>query len=485
MNSIQRIFKNVSAEIINFGINFLVTMLFSIILVRYLGPEIYGKYSLSFNFASFFGVFVGFGFGGMLTDRIAKDKSVTNLYLSNVLVIQMGLGIIVSLTMIIIAILLNYSKDVVIAISIISITMVSSQIYTTINSVFRAYERLELNSIVAVISRIASALFGTLLLIIGYRLIPMVASNALITFFQVLMGLVFLNKMIGKIRFKLALKMWKNLLIGGIPFFIASFFMALRLNAGPLLVSKFATEFDLGIFNAAFRPIALLSLIAIAFANALFPIMSRNGFSHLKLLEIYTIVTKMVIIVIIPFAFVTTILSDRLILAVYGNEYLLSSKVFQILIWIIPLMFYVYPIGNILIAIEKTKLVSIALLTNGIFVIGLNIILINRIGYIGAAYATVFSELLIVILYSIFINRNIGSINNYQTIVKPIIINIISILVFFVVKPYSLFFSITLYSIVYLFLVIIFKIINQKEKDIFYQLFQINSILKNINKKLR
>jgi PST family polysaccharide transporter len=160
MNSVMRVFKNTAAEVGAQGVNFIVTMIYSIFLVRLLGPERYGKYSLSFNFASFFGVFVAYGFGWLITDRVARDRSRAGVYLGNVIPLQIVLGTITIAAMTLIAFQLKYPADTTLAIVISGGGMLALQMYVTVNSIFRAFERLEINSLIIVSQRILSAFLG-------------------------------------------------------------------------------------------------------------------------------------------------------------------------------------------------------------------------------------------------------------------------------------------------------------------------------------
>jgi O-antigen/teichoic acid export membrane protein len=192
---------------------------------------------------------------------------------------------------------------------------------------------------------------------------------------------------------------------------------------GVIVLSKLADEMTVGIYNAALRPCSLLSLVAIAYANALFPLMSRLGASSRdRLLAVYQFTFKTLMLIALPMAVGVMLLARPLVSLAYGNDYLASIQALQILVWIVPAMFFVYPMGNVLIAIDKIYLATIAFVVNGIVAVGLNLVLIRKFGYLGASVAMVASELLLAVLYFAFIWKYLGKISISNVLVKPLLI---------------------------------------------------------------
>ncbi len=465
MSSLQRVFRNTVAETSAQAVNFVITMLYSVFLIRLLGPEQYGTYSLSFNFASVFGVFVAFGFGWLITDQVARDTSRARALLGNVLPLQVLLGISATAAMFLLIALLKYSDETTWAIMIAGVGMVALQCYATVHSVFRAFQRLELNSFIVVSERIVSAGLGCLLLFLGYRLIPLVSLNAVLTLAQVGLGLAVLTKMVGDIQWRIDLRAWARMMLESFPFAVGSFFMASRLNFGPLILSRIATETDVGFFNAAFRPCLLLGYIAIAFANAMFPVMSQAGASRERLLDIYRSVTKVIFLFTLPVTIEIMMMSDWLVPFVYGPQFEPAVRVLEILIWIVPSMFLIYPMGNVLVAMGKTHLATVSLTISGLILVFLNLVLIEPYSYVGAALAAVLSEAVLAILYFLFIGRYLGKLPFVDTILKPTMSAGVMMVVALFLRPVSFPLAVGLGAIAYIATVTFLRPLSTRDWD--------------------
>ena len=130
---------------------------------------------------------------------------------------------------------------------------------------------------------------------------------------------------------------------------------------------------------------------------------------------------KYLFILGLPITIGTTLLADRLIHLFYGEQFNNSVIILQILAWDILLIFLYWSLTVTLVSINKqNKVIIIAFLT-AIINITLNIALIPSFSYIGAAIATIISEIFLISSYLYFNSRYIYSIKIHKIIPKPII----------------------------------------------------------------
>ncbi len=80
MNATQNIFKNIGSLFTSQIAGYIITLLFTIYLVRYLGVTNYGILSFALALISMLGIFADFGLNTLMTREIAKDKSLTIRY---------------------------------------------------------------------------------------------------------------------------------------------------------------------------------------------------------------------------------------------------------------------------------------------------------------------------------------------------------------------------------------------------------------------
>jgi O-antigen/teichoic acid export membrane protein len=92
------------------------------------------------------------------------------------------------------------------------------------------------------------------------------------------------------------------------------------------------------------------------------------------------------------------LLSQEIVLLVYGPEFSESSQVLRILIWLTPLIFLTNFTGSCLIAIGKQSQLAMICGFNTIFNLSLNLMLIPSLGHSGAAIASIATESLNLII---------------------------------------------------------------------------------------
>jgi O-antigen/teichoic acid export membrane protein len=156
-----------------------------------------------------------------------------------------------------------------------------------------------------------------------------------------------------------------------------------------------------------------VTLIPLAFMTSLFPLMSRyHRDSREALVKSFRLAMKYMLFISIPMAFGTVILSDRIIAAIYGADFVTSAPALAVMIWGVIFVFCGIVFGNLLVSINQQKKAFNATATTAIFNIALNILLIPYFGFMGAAFALVASQILIVLIYFHYLPKFLKTIDS-------------------------------------------------------------------------
>jgi O-antigen/teichoic acid export membrane protein len=160
------------------------------------------------------------------------------------------------------------------------------------------------------------------------------------------------------------------------------------------------------------------------------------------------------------------LLSKKIILSLFGPQYQNSITALRILSFLIIFSYLNGLAGYFLTSINRQALTAKFLaVTTGINVI-LNFILIPRYSYIGAASATVVSEVLFFIFFFLTVRGEIGSISLFEiakAIASAVIMGILVIIL--IQKGFTLIPLIAIGAITYLFFLWITGFINKGEKS--------------------
>jgi O-antigen/teichoic acid export membrane protein len=381
-----------SAEISSRVLGFL-TLVY---LGRILDTSGFGVLGFATAFVSYFILVVNFGFSTYGTREIAKDQSIVSKFVNNIFSIRILLAIFLSLILILFMFFSeknNATKTVVILTGLNLFTNAIS-----LNWVFQAVEKMQYIAMRQVLSGFLS-LIGAIIFVHSKT---DVVIAALILSLSALLGNIWFipiyQKMYAKIKPEYSIEFWKELFRESFPLAFASIMIGIYYNLDMVMLGYMKPESDVGIYNAAYK-IFLLGIVPFQLIfSAFFPMLSRVGFNKSKELKD---TMKNYAAMIIGSGIVTGIgllfFSERIVLLIFGEKYLASSLPLSILAMnAIVISFNVF-LGNPMMAWGKQKEYAIAISFGALANVILNIILIPKYSYIGAAYATLSSEICVLI----------------------------------------------------------------------------------------
>ena len=196
MNIIQRIAKNTLALFIAQLVVSILSIILSIYIARNLGDVIFGRYSFALAFTAFFAIFSSLGYDTLLVREVARDKSQANKYVSNILLIRSVLSIIFFVLLVILINLMNYpfyTKSVVYLFGIYTLLSSLSDVF---RSTFRAFEKMEYETVVVVAINVIRVSSGLLVLFLGYGLIELALVFLFSSVFDLIISYKFFNGII-------------------------------------------------------------------------------------------------------------------------------------------------------------------------------------------------------------------------------------------------------------------------------------------------
>jgi O-antigen/teichoic acid export membrane protein len=452
MSTTQKITKNtivlLIAQIITYAIGFFITMYTA----RYLGAAGFGILSLALSITAITIIFADLGLGSLTIRELSRDKSLTDKYFSNTLLMKVFSSFLTIGITIIIVYLFNYPQPVSTVIYIITLSMIIIVFNGIINSILQAYERMEYISINSILNS-ALMLVGTLIGIYYQFDVLFFASIYVISNVLTLVStlLIYVRKF-HLPRIEVDLSFWKPTLKEALPFGIAGVFVMVYYSIDSLMLSVMSGNEAVGLYSAAYKLIFLFLSFYSVYIIAIFPVMSRfNNTSNESLKFAFERSFKYLLIISIPLAIGTTLLAKKIILLIYGADYISSILALQVLIWTIIFMFLNGLSTNLLGSVNRQLVVTkITGLGAGLNIL-LNLILIPKFSLIGASAATVITEFSIMplLVYIIVKNGSISFSPLIKDLPKIIISSGIMTLVLLSLETMNLFLLIIIASIVY------------------------------------
>ncbi len=398
-----------------------------IIITRYLGDVGFGKYSFAFAFIALFLMFSHFGLTVYIFREIAKDRSKAKKLIGNVISLRLVLLTIVYAIAMIVAWFSPKTRAIMLLLFFVIVYETFKALNTLIKIILKAYERNEYNLYITFIDRAMALGLGSFVLISGYGIYNLVLAlvfSKMITF--VLYYFACSTKIV-KISFDADLETWKHLIKNSIPFWLTLVFNQIYYQVDKVMLTAMKGYAVTGWYTAASTLINALTFVPGIIINATFPAMSRfhhqNSKDFLKML--YKKSFYYLLAIGLPMSIGITLLSQRLILFIYKEQFIESAVVLQILSWTLVLVFINYMMGYLLNAINKQHMFTISSAFCAVSNVAANFLLIPRFSYIGAAIATIVSQAINFILLYYYTSKNGFFLNLLSISYKPIISGLI------------------------------------------------------------
>ena len=400
MSQVQTIFKNMSWLFISQIITSVCGFIWTIIIARYLGVNDYGILGFAISFTGILTVLNDLGVGTHIIRHIATDYESTDEYLGNAIPLKslfstfnFGISLIILLIM--------KCEPLVIEITLLfTIESIIKSFFGLFSSTFQAFEEGKYQAI-------GNTIINLLLLLFVFIVIFTDTGIFGITFAYILSNLIALvylfyalQKNITKVNIHFNKEFCKKITIGAIPFAITGLLHTLYYSVDMIMLTPMAGDYATGIYNATYRLISVLTLFYGVYTAVIFPVMSKMYKNDKKMLNVsFEKSVKYLMIIIIPIAVATQFYSADIVVLFFGKEYAACSTPLAILIWTVCLIFFNAAVATVLNASFKELVVAKLNFIAVIFNIVLNLYMIPKYTYNGAAMTTVLTDLLLLFLY--------------------------------------------------------------------------------------
>ena len=229
--------------------------------------------------------------------------------------------------------LLGYPEQTIEVVYLVALSIIFSAFSGMFYSIFQAYEKMEYQSVGQILSSalmLAGALFAISqgFSVVGFASIYFLVSAVVLGYaFAVCAWKFVLPKL------EVDLGFWKPTMKEALPFGLTGTFITIYLWIDSVMLSLMKGDEVVGWYTAAYRIVLVFLFIPIAFNSAVFPLMSRFYVSSKDSLKfMFEKHFKYMLMIGLPICVGITLLADRIILLIFGAEYVPSVIVLQILI---------------------------------------------------------------------------------------------------------------------------------------------------------
>lgn len=396
MSTVRRIAKNTSVLLIAQIVSLVLGFFFTLYTARYLGAAGFGVLSFALAFTGMFAVLTDLGLGTLTTREIARDKSVTDTYFGNIVLMKTVLVVITFGLIALIVNLLGYPLETIHVVYLIGLSVIFTAFTGMVNSIFQALEKMEFQSVGAILNG-SLLLFGALLAIKqGFGVIQFAFVYFIASVIVLIYGLAVYSWKFYSLRIAFSWEFWKKTFKEALPFGLSGLLVTIYYYVDNVILSLLVSKPNevLGWYNAAYKVILVLLFIPNVYFMSVFPVMAKLfRDSEDALFFLFDRSFKYMTIIAVPIGVAVTLLANIVIPLLFGSDYGPSVIALQILVWSDVFIFMNLAFSSLLNSIGRqvdvTKVSFICMIVN----IALNLVLIPRYSYVGSSAVTVITEL--------------------------------------------------------------------------------------------
>lgn len=425
-NSYKKVIGNTGWLIFDRVLRMTVGIYVTVWVARYLGPEQFGLLNYAFALTAIISLLSTLGLEQIIIRDLVKDPSLKNVTLGTSFVLKLSgsfFSIILSilivslmrpgeyLTIFIVAIIalgtLFQSSDVIDLFFKSQVEskypVLSKSIPFIIINLFKIYLILNNAPLIAFAwAAMAEVAFGALGLLIAYRL----TKNNIK-------------------EWKFTYKRAKELLSESWPLLLSGIAVLIYMRIDQIMLGQIVGDTSVGHYSAALKLSEVWYTIPIAIMNSATPIITKSFTTDLnqyyvRLQKLFNLMTLIGLGLAVP----TTFLAPFIIQVIYGKEYLVSAPILSIHIWTSIFVGWGLLRDMVLVTQSLVKIILVTTFIGAICNVLLNLILIPHYFGVGAAWATlisqVFSVSLVLLLFRqtrIFTGMQIKSLFKFYDIV--------------------------------------------------------------------
>jgi O-antigen/teichoic acid export membrane protein len=473
LNPVFRLLKNTIFLFIAEITRPLISLFLIAYISRVLGADGVGQYGTILTFLFFFETFAMLGLENIIIRDIAASRAKKEKYLSASVWISVISTLVALIILFLLVNLIHYPEVVTSGIKILSLSLLFFILTGFINSFFEGLQRMEFKSCLAISETLLRVSLGLLAVSLGYGVLGLIWTLVAVRIIICLASFYLLVKQGIRLKFQTEWYLCFSLLKQTMIFLLISFISATYWRIDVLMLSKMKLMSDVGSYTVAYRLVDILKGLSYSYIAALFPMISSTfTFSKGSFEKHCLMSVRYLFILTFPISIGTSILAGKILVLIYGAEFIGSANCLRILIWTICFFPIALIFARALVASHNQRWDLGANILGMLFNIILNIILIPRLSYLGAAIATLGSICFFLGLQFVFVSRQLFKVTILEDLLKPFIAGCLMGIFTFWLRDLNLFIVISISALFYGITLFLIKTFSKEEIRMLREIWQ-------------
>jgi O-antigen/teichoic acid export membrane protein len=470
MNSTGRtIAKNAGVLMGSQLVTWVLAMIVTIVVPRYLGATVIGKYQLAGSLLVVVGIVASFGMERLITKEIARDHNKIGEIFGTVTYLRIGMYVIGYLFLGAYVYLMKYPVDTIYIILIFFVSYLIDQMASLYTAALQGVEKMEYMSVSAVICKIFTVVASLLLVVLKQSVFAIAAvaiGAALINLIIVASATHRLYKV--PLRFNPEIVKW--LYQSSLPYLLSSVFLVVYMRVDVIILSWLATEKEIGWYSAASTLFGTLLFVPTIFMTAVFPALARVYVSGAD--ATFKMLRKsldLLLIIGIPIGLGVLTIASPLAVLLYGPDFAGSGPILSLMGIVVIFTYLTILLGQYLVSIDRQVTWTWVMAIATFATVPLDLLFIPWCrdalgnGAIGGALSFIVTELGMVIAGFIFLPKGLLQRENIVRILKTVFSGVIMAVVVWQMRHFFIALPILVGGVVYIGAILLLRVIPHED----------------------
>ena len=375
------------------------TIVGTALITRHLGAEVFGEYSVVITYVMIFFMLSDFGVNATVVKVFSQNPEEAKTNFTSIVGLRVTLAVAVAVVAALILPLMPYSYEIKIATMVGLSLLLFQSLSKATGIIFQAFLRYNLQLIASVIGGISAVyILWVGISKMDLNLTGLVALVAMGAFVPAIISIYLVKEYLTKNRW-FNLNYWIYVIKDAYPLGLALSMNLLMVQSDRFLLSIMSSPLSVGFYNLSYRIFELLLVIPTFLMNSAYPILSKMKIDNP---DRYKNIAKRTVSLLSMGAMLITLLtlsiSSPAISFIWGVGMIESAKALDVLSLGLIAFFVTAPLSWFLVIENKQKVLPFIYGFGFLLNLGLNLIVIPRYDFVGAAAVTVITEFVVLAL---------------------------------------------------------------------------------------
>ncbi len=353
MSTRKTVAKNAVVLMATQLITWLMSLLLTIFLPRFLGPAAVGKYHFSGSIWAILSIIATLGMDTYLTKEAARRPEQVGRLVWNSAALRVILFVLCLAGLAIYLEVFQYPQETRLVAYVIGISSLVWLLISILQSILIGFEKMQYVSISNIAGRLVGTAVSITLLLLGQNVVVVAAVNTLTALITLGVEYVFIRRLIPMpLRVNLA-EIWA-LAKGGIPYFLSGVFLVLYMQFDFVVISLLVDDRTVGWYGAADQMFGTLLFVPTVLMTAVFPVLSRMYVTDANGLPRVTRKSfDLLVLLSIPIGLGVTVAADPTVLILFGDQFAPSGPILALMGIVLILTYLNVFLGQFLISVDR------------------------------------------------------------------------------------------------------------------------------------